>query len=39
MKILLGDMNAKVGKEENFKPTFGKKRLYEISNDDGVKVV
>jgi hypothetical protein len=38
-KILLGDFNAKVGKEGTFKPTIGNKSLYEISNDNGVRVV
>jgi hypothetical protein len=39
MKILLGDFNAKVGKENIFKPTIGNKSLHEISNDNGVRVV
>jgi hypothetical protein len=39
MKILLGDFNAKVGKEDIFKPTIGNERLHEISNDNGVRVV
>jgi hypothetical protein len=39
MKILLQDFNAEVGREDNFKPTTGKESLYEISNDDGVRVV
>jgi hypothetical protein len=34
MKILLGDFNAKVGREDIFKPTIGNKCLHEISNDD-----
>jgi hypothetical protein len=34
-KILL-DFNAKVGKEDIFKPTIGNKSLHEISNDNGV---
>jgi hypothetical protein len=38
-KILLGDFNAKVGKEDIFKPTIGNESLDEISNDNGVKVV
>jgi hypothetical protein len=32
--ILLGDFNAKVGKEEIFKPTIGNESLHEISNDN-----
>jgi hypothetical protein len=39
MKILLGDFNAKVGTEDFFKPTIGNESLYEISNDNGVRVV
>jgi hypothetical protein len=39
MKILLGDFNANVGKENIFKPTNGNERLYEIRNDNGVRVV
>jgi hypothetical protein len=36
MKILLGDLNVKVVREEIFKLTIGKKRLHEINNDNGV---
>ncbi|PNF35790.1 hypothetical protein B7P43_G11761 [Cryptotermes secundus] len=39
MKILLGDFNAKVGREDIFKPTVGNESLHEISNDNGVRVV
>jgi hypothetical protein len=39
MKILLGDFNSKVGREDIFKPTIGKETLYEISNDNGVRLV
>jgi hypothetical protein len=39
MKILLGDFNAKVGREDNFKPTIGNESLHEISNDNGVRLV
>jgi hypothetical protein len=35
MKILLGDFNAKVCREDIFKPTIGNK----ISNDNGVRLV
>jgi hypothetical protein len=37
MKILLGDFNAKVGREDIFKLTIGNERLHEISNDNGVR--
>jgi hypothetical protein len=39
MKILLGDFNAKVGREDIFKSTIGHGSLHEISNDNGVRVV
>jgi exonuclease III len=39
MKILIGDFNAKVGKEDIFKPTIGNESLHEISNDNGVRLV
>jgi hypothetical protein len=39
MKILLGDFNAKVGREDTFKPTIGNESLHEISVDNGVKLV
>jgi hypothetical protein len=39
MKILLGDFNAKVGKEDIFKPINGNESLNEISNDNGVRLV
>jgi exonuclease III len=39
MKILLGDFNAKVGREDVFKPTIGNEISHEISNDNGVRVV
>jgi hypothetical protein len=39
MKILLGDFNAKVGREDIFKPTIWTENLHGISNDNGVRVV
>jgi hypothetical protein len=35
----LGDFNAKVGREDIFKPTIGNESSYEISNHNGVRVV
>ena len=35
-KILLGDFNAKLGREDNFKLLIGKETLYKDSNDNGV---
>ena len=39
MKIILGDFNAKVGKENNFKPTIGNDSLHQDCNDNGVRIV
>jgi hypothetical protein len=39
MKILLGDFNAKVGREDILKPTIGNGSLHEICNDYAVRVV
>jgi hypothetical protein len=39
IKILFGDFNAKVGREDTFKPTIGNESSHEISNDNGVIVV
>jgi hypothetical protein len=39
MKILLGDFNAKVGREDIFKPIIGNESLREASNDNGVRIV
>jgi hypothetical protein len=34
MKILLGDFNANVGREDIFKPTIGNECLHKIRNDN-----
>jgi hypothetical protein len=39
MKILFGDFNAKVGRENIFKLTIVNESLHEISIDNGVRVV
>jgi hypothetical protein len=39
MKIVLGDFNAKVGREGIFKQTIGNESLHEISKDNGVRLV
>jgi hypothetical protein len=39
IKILLGDFNAKLDREDIFKPTIGNESSREISNDNVVKVV
>ena len=38
MTILLGDFNAKLGREDIFKPTIGNESRYQDSNDNGVRV-
>ena len=39
MKILIGDFNAKVGRENIFKPTIGNDSLHQESNVNGVRSV
>ena len=39
MKILLGDFNTKVGRENIFKPTIGIESLHQDSNDNGIRIV
>jgi hypothetical protein len=39
MKILLRDLNAKVGREDILKPILGNESLHETSNDNGIRVV
>jgi hypothetical protein len=39
MKILLGDFNAKGGREDTSKPLIMNDNLHEISNTNGVRVV
>jgi hypothetical protein len=39
MKILLGDFDAKVDREDIFKPTIGNESLHEISSNNGVRLV
>jgi exonuclease III len=39
MKMLLGDFNEKVGRENIFKPTIGQESLHQDSNDNGVRLV
>jgi hypothetical protein len=36
---MLADFNAKVGREDIFKLTFGNKSLHKIGNDNGVRIV
>jgi hypothetical protein len=39
MKIFLDYFNAKVGRENTFKPKIGTESSHENSNDNGVRVV
>ena len=39
MKMLLEDFNAKVGRENIFKPTIGQERLHQDSNNNGVRLI
>jgi hypothetical protein len=39
MKILLGDFNAKLGREDIFKPTIWNDSLHQDSNDNGARIV
>jgi exonuclease III len=39
MKILLGDFNAKIGKDDIFKPIISNENLHEASNNKGFRVV
>jgi len=39
MKILLGDFNVKVGRENIFKQTCGNQSLHQDSNGNAVRIV
>jgi len=39
MIILLGDFNAKVGRENVFQSTVGNESLHQDNNDNGVRIV
>jgi hypothetical protein len=39
MKILVGDFNAKLGRENIFKPTIANESLHQDSNDSGVGII
>ena len=39
MKILLGDLKAKLGREDTFKPTFGNESLQQDRNDNGIRII
>lgn len=39
VKILMGDFNAKIGREHIWKEVAGTESLHEISNDNGVRLL
>ncbi|XP_061720037.1 craniofacial development protein 2-like [Cydia pomonella] len=39
VKIVLGDFNAKVGREDIFIPTIGRHSKHDISNDNGLRLI
>ena len=39
LKILVGDFNANLGREDILKPTIGNESLHHDSNNDGVRIV
>ena len=39
IKIVSGDFNAKIGKENIFGPTVGKFRLYDETSDNGMRLI
>ena len=39
MEVVLGDINAKLGRDYIFKPTTGNDSFHQDSNDNGVRVI
>ena len=39
VKIVIGDMNAQVGRKERYKPVIGLNSLHAVSNDNGQRCV
>ena len=39
VKIIIGNLNAKIGREERFRPIIGKYRVHTLSNDNGIRLI
>jgi exonuclease III len=39
IKILIGDFNAKIWKEDMYRPTIGLNDLHDVSNDNGTRLI
>lgn len=39
MKIVLGDLNAQVGKEMMYRPTIGNESVHDRSNENGTRLI
>jgi sorting nexin-29 len=39
VKIIMGDFNSKIGREEEFRPFLGNYSLHDVSNDNGIRLI
>ncbi|XP_062707718.1 uncharacterized protein LOC134288053 [Aedes albopictus] len=39
VKIIIGDLNAQVGQEEEFRPTIGKFSAHQLTNENGLRLI